>query len=75
MFGWFIKARAWRSDSNRATTTLVSIPHLMSFRATFRRTGFSCSASYTILRVLILVVIGHRNSQAGEGGLRRVGRF
>ena len=28
-------------------TCFVSMPHLMSLRATLRRTGFSCSASYT----------------------------
>ena len=45
MAGWSISARAWRSDSKRATTCLESMPRLMSLRATRRRTGFSCSAS------------------------------
>ena len=39
MLGWSISARACRSASNRATTCLVSIPGLMTFRATLRRTG------------------------------------
>ena len=39
MLGWSIIARAWRSASKRATTCLVSIPGLMTFRATLRRTG------------------------------------
>ena len=33
-----------RSDSKRAMTCDVSMPGLMIFRATWRRTGFSCSA-------------------------------
>ncbi len=45
--GWLIRARAWRSDSKRAITSLVSMPHLITLRATFRRTGSSCSASCT----------------------------
>jgi hypothetical protein len=44
--GWSIKASAWRSDSKRATTCLVSMPALMSLRATLRR-GSSCSATQT----------------------------
>ena len=44
MWGWSIMAKAWRSASKRAITCLVSIPSLMIFRATRRRTGFSCSA-------------------------------
>ena len=39
MLGWSIIARAWRSASKRATTCLVSMPGLMIFRATLRRTG------------------------------------
>ena len=39
MFGWSIRARACRSASNRATTCRVSMPGLMTFRATLRRTG------------------------------------
>jgi serine/threonine protein kinase len=38
-------ARACRSASNRATTSLVSIPSLMTFSATRRRTGSVCSAT------------------------------
>ena len=34
MFGWFMSASACRSDSKRAMTSLVSIPHLMSLSAT-----------------------------------------
>ncbi len=44
MFGWSISASAWRSASKRAMTCLVSIPSLMTFSATRRRTGCSCSA-------------------------------
>ena len=39
MLGWSIRARAWRSASKRAITCLVSMPGLMIFRATLRRTG------------------------------------
>ena len=39
MLGWSIIARAWRSASKRATTCFVSMPGLMTFRATLRRTG------------------------------------
>ena len=39
MFGWSIIARACRSASKRATTCLESMPGLMTFRATRRRTG------------------------------------
>ena len=48
MFGWSIRARACRSASNRARTVLESIPALMSFRATLRRTGCVCSATQTV---------------------------
>ncbi len=41
-------ARAWRSASNLATTCAVSIPALMIFSATRRRTGLSCSARKTV---------------------------
>src|SRR5207248_5060204 len=44
MLGWSIIASAWRSASNRAITDLVSMPSLMTLRATRRRTGSSCSA-------------------------------
>ena len=44
MFGWFISARALRSASNRASTALESMPGLITFKATLRRSGFSCSA-------------------------------
>ena len=47
MAGWSISASAWRSDSKRATTCLLSMPALMIFSATRRRTGSSCSASHT----------------------------
>ena len=47
MLGWFMRANACRSDSKRANTSFVSIPHLMSLKATLRRTGRSCSASHT----------------------------
>ena len=39
MWTWSIRARAWRSASKRATTWRVSMPALMTFRATWRRTG------------------------------------
>ena len=39
MLGWSIIARACRSASKRAMTCLVSMPGLMIFRATLRRTG------------------------------------
>jgi hypothetical protein len=42
-----IMARACRSASNRATTALVSIPSLMIFSASLRRTGSFCSESQT----------------------------
>ena len=44
MFGWSIMARACRSASKRAITWPLSMPGLMIFRATLRRTGSSCSA-------------------------------
>ena len=44
MLGWSISARACRSASNRAITCRVSMPGLMTFRATLRRTGCVCSA-------------------------------
>ena len=40
MLGWSIIARAWRSASKRAMTCFVSIPGLMIFSATLRRTGW-----------------------------------
>ena len=39
--GWSMSARACRSASKRATTCRVSMPGLMTFRATRRRTGCS----------------------------------
>ena len=48
MPGWSIIASACRSASNRAITCRVSIPTLMSFRATSRRTGRSCCARNTL---------------------------
>ena len=45
MLGWSIIASAWRSASKRAITWRVSIPGLMIFRATLRRTGCVCSAT------------------------------
>jgi hypothetical protein len=45
--GWSMSANAWRSASKRATTCLESIPGLMIFSATRRRTGSDCSARYT----------------------------
>jgi hypothetical protein len=44
MLGWSIKASAWRSASNRASTTRESMPPLISFNATSRMTGRVCSA-------------------------------
>jgi hypothetical protein len=37
------EASAWRSASNRASTSLVSIPTLITFRATRRTIGSRCS--------------------------------
>src|SRR5437588_596274 len=48
MFGWSISASACRSASNRAKTCRLSIPALMSFRATSRLTGSRCSAIQTL---------------------------
>ena len=39
MLGWSIIASACRSASKRATTWRVSMPSLMTFSATRRRTG------------------------------------
>ena len=47
MLGWSIIARAWRSASKRAMTWPVSMPGLMTFSATLRRMGVSCSAMKT----------------------------
>ena len=47
MWGWSMSARAWRSASKRAMTSLVSIPSLMILIATRRWTGSSCSAIHT----------------------------
>ena len=44
MLGWSISASACRSASNRAMTCSVSMPGLMTFTATRRRTGCVCSA-------------------------------
>ena len=44
MLGWSIIASACRSASKRAITCRVSIPGLMIFSATLRRTGWVCSA-------------------------------
>ena len=38
MFGWSMRARAWRSASKRAMTCRLSMPGLMILRATLRRT-------------------------------------
>ena len=47
MFGWSISASACRSASKRAITCRVSMPGLMTFSATLRRTGCCCSAMNT----------------------------
>ena len=39
MLGWSIRASAWRSAPNRASTWRLSMPALMSLSATVRRTG------------------------------------
>ena len=44
IFAWSINARAWRSASNLAITARVSMPGLIIFNATLRRTGRTCSA-------------------------------
>jgi hypothetical protein len=48
MFGWSISASAWRSASNRTTTSRVSMPSLTIFSATLRTTGSRCSAIHTV---------------------------
>ena len=48
ILGWSIMARAWRSASNRAMTCRLSMPALMTLRATVRRTGWVCSAMKTV---------------------------
>jgi hypothetical protein len=48
MLGWSIRARAWRSDSKRASTCLLSMPGLMTFTATRRLTGSVCWAIHTV---------------------------
>jgi hypothetical protein len=48
MCGWSIIASACRSASNRAITCRVSIPSLITFSATRRRTGSRCSAIHTV---------------------------
>ncbi len=47
MFGWSIIERACRSISNRAITSRVSIPNLMTLTAARSVTGAVCSAKYT----------------------------
>src|SRR5262245_37797554 len=47
MLGWSIKANACRSASMRAITCVLSIPGLITLRATLRWTGWVCSASQT----------------------------
>ena len=59
-----MSARACRSDSKRATTSLVSMPALMSLRATRRRTGSM------LLGQLDLAHARPRRS-SGEGGRGR----
>ena len=48
MLGWSIMARACRSASKRAMTCRVSMPGLMTLRATLRWTGRVCSAMKTV---------------------------
>jgi hypothetical protein len=48
MCGWSISASAWRSASNRTTTSRVSMPSLTIFSATLRTTGSRCSAIHTV---------------------------
>ena len=49
MCGWFISARAWRSDSKRATTSSLSIPRLTSLIATVFSNAWSARAArYTM---------------------------
>ena len=48
MFGWSISASACRSASKRAMTCRVSMPSLMTLRATRRLTGSRCSATQTV---------------------------
>ncbi len=44
MLRWSMIARACRSESNRARTIRESITGLISFSATIRLTGWTCSA-------------------------------
>src|SRR5205814_989831 len=48
MFGWSMRARAWRSASKRAMTCFESMPALMSLSATTRLTGAVCWAIQTV---------------------------
>src|SRR5215470_15151516 len=48
MLTWSIRARACRSASKRATTWRLSMPGLMTLRATLRWTGWVCSAMKTV---------------------------
>src|SRR6266542_475982 len=48
MLTWSISARACRSASKRAMTCRLSIPGLMTLRATWRCTGWVCSARKTV---------------------------
>src|SRR5262245_33169605 len=48
MLGWSIMASACRSASNRDRTCRLSMPGLISLRATRRRTGSVCSATQTV---------------------------
>ena len=48
MLTWSIMARACRSASKRAMTWRLSMPGLMTLRATLRWTGWVCSAMQTV---------------------------
>ena len=73
MLGWSIIARAWRSASNRAMTCFVSMPGLMTFRATLRRTGCGLLGdvddAHAPLADLLHQLVG-ADDRAGAFGLR-----
>jgi len=47
MFGWFMRASSSRSERKRARMSSLSMPALITFSATWRRTGSNWSARYT----------------------------
>ena len=81
MFGWSIRASACRSASNRAITSRVSMPGLMTFSATLRRTGCCLfgdkhEAKTTLADLLHKLVAANPRARAfGNCGLHLGRRF